>query len=218
MSIRAVLFDLDGTLLDTAKDLGNALNHVLEYHGLPICTLEQYRSTASHGSKRMLELGFGERFSEFDFEQLKTQFLDHYENNICRDTELFPGTEEMLMSLNELGISWGIVTNKPAYLTERLLPYFNAFNQCKVVVSGDTLEKAKPHPEPLLHAAQHIDEEPQYIVYVGDAERDIIAAKAANMKSVLANYGYISEHDKPEQWQADIHIDHALELLAHLRS
>lgn len=216
MSVHAVLFDLDGTLLDTADDLGNALNYVLKLKGLPTCTSEVYRCAASHGSKGLLELGFGDQMSNHDFEELKAIFLDHYESNICEATSLFPETEELLQKLNEQNIPWGVVTNKPGFLTDQLLPSFDIFKHSKINVSGDTLEKRKPHPEPLLHAANVISVEPRNVLYVGDAERDISAANAANMTSVIADYGYISENDTPENWQANLRINSALELLKHL--
>ncbi len=216
MTIRAVLFDLDGTLLDTADDLGNALNHVLNLKGLPSCPADTYRCVASHGSKGLLELGFGTQISQHDFEELKALFLAHYQENICMQTTLFPETEELLETLNTKSIPWGVVTNKPGFLTDLLLPHFDIFSHSKVNISGDTLEQRKPHPEPLLHAARIISAEPEQILYVGDAERDIAAANAANMTSVIAAYGYISTDDTPKEWQADLSINNALELLAHI--
>ncbi|MCY7294091.1 HAD family hydrolase [Alteromonas sp. a30] len=217
MSIHAVLFDLDGTLLDTADDLGRALNFVLQEKSMPTCHPEHYRTSASHGSKAMLNLGFGEHIERHDFEELKSLFLDFYLNNICHHTCFFPGVEELLYTLTENDIPWGVVTNKPAYLTEKLLPHFDLFKHSKVNISGDTLTKAKPHPEPLLFALKHIKVAPENTLYVGDAERDIKAAKAANMPSVLAAYGYISEQDDTESWQADFIIDNALDVLSTIK-
>lgn len=210
----AILFDLDGTLLDTARDLGNALNHVLELNELPTCNYDTYRNTASHGVKGLLELGFGDRLKDFNLDVLRQQFLDYYHANICVDTNLFDGVEKLLTELNTRNVPWGIVTNKPGNLTDILLPNFSAFDQCKVVVSGDTLPLRKPDPAPLLHAAKAINIEVNKIWYIGDAQRDIEAANAANMISVIAEYGYISEIDKTEEWQGDICIDKACELIA----
>lgn len=214
MTINAVLFDLDGTLLDTANDLGRALNFVLKQKNMPECAPELFRVGASHGSKVLLELGFGEQLIEHDFEELKSLFLNFYQENICHHTCFFPGVEKLLHTLNEQDIPWGIVTNKPGHLTDRLLPNFELFQHSKINISGDTLEKAKPHPEPLLHASQHMNVDPSKTLYVGDAERDIKAANAANMTSVLASYGYISEHDTPDTWNADFSIENALDVLS----
>lgn len=213
---KAILFDLDGTILDTARDLGNALNSVLRHHQLAEVNYQDYRSIASNGAKGMLELGFADRLSEFDFEQLRQQFLSRYQQNICAETVAFEGISEMLNALQEKNISWGIVTNKPADLTTELLSNFSLFDNCPVVVSGDTLTERKPHPAPLLHAAQIINIQPEKIWYVGDAERDIQAAKAANMYSILAEYGYIADSDTPDDWKADLSISQALELIDHL--
>ena len=141
------------------------------------------------------------------------EFLQHYNNNLCVDTVLFPGIEQMLEQLRQNQLPWGIVTNKPEFLTQELLPHFSEFNDCAVVVCGDTLEQAKPHPAPLLYAAEKLGVAPESIWYVGDAQRDIQAAKAANMPSVLAEYGYIADTDDPDSWQADFAIQTPQQLL-----
>lgn len=213
---QAILFDLDGTLLDTARDLGNALNAVLRDNKLPEIHYAQYRPIASNGAKGMLELGFGDLLVDYNFEQLRQQFLEHYQQHICTDTVAFDGVEALLAHLTVKHIPWGVVTNKPANLTTELLSKFSLFDQCHVVVSGDTLAERKPHPAPLLHAAELIGIHPEQIWYVGDAQRDIQAAKAAGMTSVLAEYGYIETQDNSADWQADFSISHAAELLSHL--
>jgi len=213
---QAILFDLDGTLLDTARDLGNALNAVLRDKKLSEIHYAQYRPIASNGAKGMLELGFGEVLGEYDFELLRQQFLEHYQQHICADTVAFEGVEALLAHLRVKHIPWGVVTNKPANLTAELVSKFSLFEQCQVVVSGDTLTERKPHPAPLLHAAELIGIKPEQIWYVGDAERDVQAAKAAGMTSVLAEYGYIQPQDNSSDWQADFSISHASELLSHL--
>lgn len=209
----AVLFDLDGTLLDTAPDLGGALNHVLQNKGFPICEYEEYRVTASHGAKGLLDLGFGESIADFEYDELRQMFLDYYETNICQGTSLFPNIKELLHYLDSNEIAWGIVTNKPGYLTEKLLPYFPEFSKCQVVISGDTLKVRKPDPEPLIYAAQSLGVSPDNVWYVGDAERDMQAAKAANMVAVLAMYGYIADTDETHEWDVDHYIDDAIELV-----
>jgi phosphoglycolate phosphatase len=212
----AVLFDLDGTLLDTAKDLGNALNHVLASCSRPPIPFRQYRNIASDGAKGLLELGFGMDIKDYDFALLRQQFLDHYQENICVDTTLFMGVQNVIETLQENDIPWGIVTNKPGWLTDLLLPHFSAFDQCQVVISGDTLTQRKPHPLPLIYAAEQLNVEPGACWYVGDAQRDIEAANAANMVSVLARYGYVESHLPIASWNADLEISKAEILLQHI--
>ncbi|WP_133469533.1 HAD family hydrolase [Paraglaciecola marina] len=212
----AMLFDLDGTLLETAKDLGNALNHVLLTKERPLVTYEQYRNIASDGAKGMLELGFGEELEFLDFEDLRQQFLTHYENNICVDTIFFEGIETLLNELNQQSIPWGIVTNKPEFLTQKLIQSFPLLQACKVVISGDSLPERKPHPKPLLYAQEQLEIQSPNTWYIGDAQRDIEAANAANMTSVVAEYGYLPSIQESHNWSADIHIRQPLDLLAFL--
>jgi phosphoglycolate phosphatase len=213
---KGVLFDLDGTLLDTARDLGNALNWVLHQHKMPSCAFSVYRNIASDGSQGLLEIGFGDRLADFDVEALRALFLERYEQEICVDTVSFDGIRELLARLDKDNIPWGIVTNKPQWLTELLLPHFDEFARCQVVISGDSLEKRKPHPLPLLHAANAMNIAPADCWYIGDAKRDIDAAKAANMFSVVANYGYIGPEHRSDSWNADLYIDQPQAILAHL--
>lgn len=212
----AVLFDLDGTLLDTAKDLGNALNQILKQLERPQVSYDTYRNIASDGAKGMLELGFGEDLKKFDFARLRQQFLDYYENNICVDTDYFVGVEELLNGLNQHNIPWGIVTNKPEFLTLQLVRYFPLLQNCAVIVSGDTLPERKPHPLPLLYAEQKLDVSSNNTWYIGDAERDIQAANAANMVSVIAQYGYIADIEQSQQWRAKLNIQTPTDLLHYL--
>lgn len=192
---KGVLFDLDGTLLDTARDLGGALNQVLRNYNLPEVDYQRYRIEASNGSLGLLKLGFAERYQDYDEQILRTEFLDIYHDNICRDTAFFPGIETLLSELNKQNIPWGIVTNKPEGLTKQLLTYFDIMRTSSVMVAGDTLPHRKPSPIPLQHAAQTIGLACDEFVYVGDAMRDIEAANAANMSSVLAAYGYLSDKE-----------------------
>lgn len=212
----AILFDLDGTLLDTAKDLGNALNHILIELERPTVRFETYRNIASDGAKGMLELGFGEELKNFDFTSLRQQFLDYYENNICIDTDYFDGIENLLLVLNEKSIPWGIVTNKPEFLTLQLVKSFPLLQNCSVIISGDTLSERKPHPLPLIHAEKKLAIASPNTWYIGDAERDIQAANAANMGSVIAQYGYISDQQQTNEWNADLSIRSPSDLLAYL--
>lgn len=209
----AVLFDLDGTLLDTARDLGNALNHVLSHLDLPLVGYEQYRNIASDGAKGLLQLGLADKFEHYDFEFVRTMLLDFYQNHICVDTKPFTGVNDILNELNKRAIPWGIVTNKPAFLTDVLLTHFPLMQQCGVVVSGDTLLKRKPDPLPLTYAANKLKVNCANTLYVGDALRDIQAAKAAGMPSAVADYGYIDGTINSKAWQANYHLQNPLDLL-----
>ena len=211
----AILFDLDGTLLDTARDLGNALNQILSTLNRPTVAYEVYRNIASDGAKGMLELGFGEDLKNYDFANLRQQFLDYYENNICVDTDYFVGVENLLLTLNRNNILWGIVTNKPEFLTLQLVTSFPLLQNCAVIISGDTLNERKPHPLPLLHAQEKLALESPNTWYVGDAERDIQAANAANMVSVIAEYGYILDIQQTNNWNAHLSIHNPIDLLAY---
>lgn len=209
---RAVLFDLDGTLLDTAPDLGAALNAVLRAEQRPEVTAKEYTPLASHGSVRLLKHAFGEEFDARQ-EELRRAFLTAYSTAIAKHTRLFDGVSHLLNKLVEQQIAVAIVTNKPSALTNQLLPYFPQLAAIEVVVSGDTLAVAKPHPEPLLFAAEQLAIPAQQCWYVGDAQRDIEAGQRAQMTTVLAAYGYLSDDDQVAQWGADVHIQHPLELL-----
>lgn len=204
---QAILFDLDGTLLDTAPDLHRALNQVLEAHKRPLVSIEQARPVASHGSTGLLTLGFGADFNELSRLELREAFLTAYAQDPYSGTRYFTGIESLLEQLQAQGIAYGIVTNKPTQFTHALLPHFPLLEACGAVVCGDTLEVAKPDPAPLLHAAEQLDVAPQNCWYVGDAERDIVAGRAAGMYTILARYGYISSADTPDLWQADSAVD-----------
>jgi phosphoglycolate phosphatase len=217
MKHKAVLFDLDGTLLDTANDLGEALNYVLKTKGLKSVDKQTYRPIASDGSKGLLELGFGDRLSEFDFEELRTEFLNYYEKNIAVHTSLYPGITELLSSLNSMNISWGIVTNKPEYLSKLLVPQFPQFNQCKTLIGGDTLAQRKPDPAPVLFACKEIGCEPKDCIYVGDAPRDIEAGNRAEMYTIIAQWGYILDVNECDNWAADVMTLNPLDILATIK-
>lgn len=217
MKHKAVLFDLDGTLLDTANDLGEALNYVLKNKGLNTVNREVYRPIASDGSKGLLELGFGDRLSEFDFEELRTEFLNYYEQNIAVHTSLYPGIEDLLSSLNSMNIPWGIVTNKPEYLAKILIPQFPQFEQCKTLIGGDTLPQRKPDPTPVLFACKEIGCEPKNCIYVGDAPRDIEAGNRADMYTIIAQWGYILDIDVCTNWAANAMTLNPLDILSTIK-
>lgn len=211
--IRAILFDLDGTLADTALDLGGALNRLLAEEGRPPVPYEQIRPIASHGARGLVELGFGLDRADPAFDGLRLRFLDHYEHCFYEKTVLFDGVNSLIESLNERGLTWGIITNKPMRFTDRLIPRLGFSVPPAVVVSGDTVGIPKPNPAPMHYACEQIGVAPDACWYVGDAERDIEAGRVVGMKTVLANYGYIADHELPDTWGADLNIAAPLDLL-----
>lgn len=215
---KAVLFDLDGTLADTARDLGFALNEQRRLHGLAPLPYDAIRPQASHGARGLLRLGFNITPDEPDFGAMRAQYLDLYERHICDHTVLFPGMAETLGAIEQRGLKWGIVTNKPARFTLPLMKKLNLHERAACIVSGDTTANAKPHPEPLLAAARQIGVQPEACLYVGDAERDVEAAVAAGMRVLIADYGYLADEDQPETWGAHGRIAVPGELLSYLDS
>jgi 2-phosphoglycolate phosphatase len=210
---RTVLFDLDGTLLDTAPDLADALNAVLIEHGRSPIPFEQIRGVASHGAMALIRVGFAMEESHPDFQPLRRRLLDLYRDNIARKSRPFPGMNALLDQLERRGYAWGVVTNKPGWLTDPLLKALGLYDRAACVVSGDTLETRKPHPAPMLHACALTDSRPEDCVYVGDAERDVEAGKNAGMHSLVALFGYFQAHDRPQDWPADDMIHSPTELL-----
>ncbi|POZ63336.1 HAD family hydrolase [Chromobacterium alticapitis] len=215
--IKAVLFDLDGTLADTARDLGAALNRLLAEEGLPSQSYDAIRPIASHGARGLVRLGFGQDIAADRLEALRIRFLDHYEASFADETCLFDGVNALIEELDRRGVVWGIITNKPMRFTDRLVPALPFASAPAVTVSGDTVGVAKPDPRPMLHAVERIGIAAESCAYVGDAERDIQAGRAVGMRTVLANWGYISDEDRPAEWGADVGIDHPLQLLDHLQ-
>lgn len=207
MTIKGVLFDLDGTLLDTAADMGAAANHVIASLGLPLLSPEVLQCTTSDGSYALLRAGIHEALLEQQgIEVLRAQMLDFYRKNLCHHTRPYEGVPELLSWLNHHAIPWGIVTNKPAALTTPLLAELPIFDGCRVTVSADTLAFKKPHPAPLLFAAEQLSVPPGHCVYIGDHKRDIQAGRAAGMITVAATWGYISAGEDPHNWDADQQI------------
>ena len=215
--IKAVLFDLDGTLADTARDLGAALNRLLAEENLPPQPYEAVRPIASHGARGLVSLGFGIDKSHPRFEEYRLRFLEQYDHDFSSHTTLFDGINELILALQARGLTWGIITNKPMRFTDRLVPALPFAVPPAVVVSGDTVGVAKPDPAPMLHACRLIDIDPRHCLYVGDAERDMQAGRAVGMKTVLVNWGYIADSDDPDSWLADITIQQPAELLDSLQ-
>ena len=190
MRSQAVLFDLDGTLADTAADLGAALNHLRTSEGLPALPLEEFRAYASSGARGLLQAGFGLLPEHPRYESMRNAFLDFYDANICVETKLFPGMEELLGSIEGRGLRWGVVTNKSSRFTPRLLAALGVVRRASCIVCGDSTPHLKPHPASLQLAATELKLAPEACIYVGDDQRDILAAHAAGMASVAAAWGY----------------------------
>jgi len=214
--IKTVLFDLDGTFADTAPDLAAALNQVLIEEGLPPLPYETIRPAVSHGGAALIRLGFNLSEQHIDFERLKQRLLSLYQDNISLLTTLFSGIDNLLKTLEENDIAWGIVTNKPSWLTDPLMHQLGYHDKAAAIVSGDTTIERKPHPEPLLYACRKIGCKPSDCIYIGDAERDIIAGNKAGMKTLTALFGYIEADDTPENWGADAMIKHPQEIADYL--
>lgn len=213
MKFQTVLFDLDGTLVDTAPDLGLALNMQRERHGLPALPQETIRPYASHGSKGLLGIGFGLAPEHPDFAARREEYLALYDEVFCRAPTLFPGIAELLQDIERQGLQWGVVTNKPRRFTQPLMQALGLSDRAASIVSGDDCPNPKPHPDTLLLACQQSNSRPEHCIYVGDAERDVVAGLAAGMPTVVALYGYLDEHDRPENWGAQHMIASPLELL-----
>ena len=213
MRIRTVLFDLDGTLLDTAPDLAFALNETLREFGKQPLPYETIRPVVSHGGIALIRLGFGLGPEDEGYQARREFLLNTYRNNIARETRPFAGIDAVLDTLERQGLNWGVVTNKPAWLTEPLLQELNLYERAAAVVSGDTLNERKPHPAPMLLACERAGSQAHECLYVGDAQRDIEAGHNAGMATLVALFGYIGDGDDPHDWGADALIDTPAEIL-----
>ena len=210
--IRTVLFDLESGLLDTAPDLAYALNHLLLESGRAPLPYKVLRPMASHGARGLIGRGFDLTPQDDGYGSLRQRFLDVYAENLMRETRLFPGITELLDALRARGLRWGIVTNKPRFLTDPLVQQLG-LHDAACVVSGDTTANSKPHPEPLLYACREAGSLPAQCLYVGDAARDIEAGRVAGMQTLVALFGYISEDDSPQTWGANGMINEPREVL-----
>ncbi|WP_024870700.1 HAD-IA family hydrolase [Tolumonas lignilytica] len=215
----AVLFDLDGTLLDTAPDLGAAANHVLTQIGKAPLSDQVIRQTASDGALALIKAGLSEaEQTEHDLTVLRQQLLDHYAQHLYVGTRPYDGMVELIGWLNTRAIPWGVVTNKPAFLTEPLLAQVIELPQCAVTVSADTLPVRKPNPEPLWYACHQIGVSSANCLYVGDHIRDIEAGRNAGMTTAVASWGYLAQDENVSCWNADIVLADPHHLLAWLAS
>ena len=213
---RAVLFDLDGTLVDSATDLGRAADKMRTDRGLEPRPLAQYRAMAGAGARGMLGIAFGIAPGDPDFNLLREEFFSNYTACMFDHTAAFDEVTDLIAALDARGLRWGVVTNKAARFTEPLLRALPVFASCAVAVSGDTTPHAKPHPEPLFEAARRLGIAPGQCIYVGDDERDIVAGRAAGMVTVVANYGYLGSEASVKAWRADAEINSPLQLLQFL--
>ena len=212
-NIRTILFDLDGTLADTAPDMVGALNQVLAEENQQPVLLEKYRNHVSHGTAHLIKLAYGEQQPETDSKRRIKRFLEIYQSRLCDETALFPGMAELLETIENTGKNWGVVTNKPAWLTDPLMELLGLHNRSACTISGDTVAERKPHPLPMLTAAKLANSQPEQCIYIGDAERDIQAGNAAGMQTLIANWGYIDDEQIPNVWGAHGSIDMPLETL-----
>lgn len=208
----AVLFDLDGTLADTAPDLGQAANLLLREEGREQLALSALRPYTSQGVRGLLRAGFGISPEHGDYPRLSQRFLDLYEARLCEETRLFAGIPELLDCLETLNLGWGIVTNKRRRFTDPLVALLKLAHRTPCVVSGDTTAEAKPSPLPVLHACTLLGCRPERTLYVGDDRRDIIAGKAAGCLTVAVSYGYLGDSGPLDTWGADLIVDHPDEL------
>ncbi len=211
-TIKAVLFDLDGTLLDTAPDLAIVLNQMCEHHGRKKVDYQVIRSTVSQGARALVTLGFELNEDDSGFEELRQELLERYGQHLAVETAPFPGIDNLLNWLDEQRLPWGVVTNKPRRYSEPLLEALQLSERCHTLVCPDDVTRTKPDPEPLHLACQQLNVDTQSTIYLGDHRRDIEAGINAGMQTLAVNYGYIVEGDRICQWQADFIVDHADEI------
>jgi len=210
---KAVLFDLDGTLIDSAPDLGAAADQMRTDRGMASLPLERYRPMAGAGARGMLGVAFGITPDSPEFAPLREEFFVKYETRMLLNTQVFDGVAQLIEALRARGLPWGVVTNKSVRFTGPLTRAMPLFDTARAIVSGDTTPYAKPHPEPLFEAARQMGVEAGRCIYVGDDERDIVAGRAAGMRTVAATYGYMGAQADVTLWQADAAITSPMDLL-----
>lgn len=213
MSIKCILFDLDGTLVDTAPDLGSALNTLLQEDGRPTLPYEIMRPCSSKGARGLLKLGYGIEQDAPEYSDLRDRFLKIYADNVCKNSVVFAGINNLLSALAHQGISWGVVTNKPAWLANPLMEQLEFRTAPVCVIGADQVPRPKPDPASLELACETIGLTADQCLYVGDARRDIVAGCRAGMQTIAVRYGYIEVDDSADQWGADWVIDTPIQIL-----
>ncbi|RIX43560.1 MAG: HAD family hydrolase [Rhodocyclales bacterium GT-UBC] len=214
--LEAVLFDLDGTLADTAPDLCGAANSLLQEEACSTLPMEHLRPYTSQGVRGLLRAAFGIDNTHADYDRLSRRFLDIYASRLCDESRLFPGIAELLDGIESMQLEWGIVTNKRRRFTDPLVELLRLSPRTRCVVSGDTTPEAKPSPLPILYACELLACTPNKSIYVGDDRRDIQAGRAAGCFTVAVGYGYLGDSGPIESWDADLIVDHPLALLDYL--
>ena len=211
--INTVLFDLDGTLIDTAPDMAAALDILCDEEQLARLPYSEVRPVVSNGSIALVTLAFGKNLDEQTLSRLKKRYLEIYQNHLAVHSQLFDEMEELLQQLELNSIKWGVVTNKPGWLTEPLMASLGLQQRAACIVSSDSTVNRKPHPEPMYYACKLTNAQPEECVYVGDARRDIEAGQNAGMKTIIAQYGYIGDWENTDDWRADYSIQSPSQLL-----
>ncbi|MCK4834578.1 MAG: HAD-IA family hydrolase [Gammaproteobacteria bacterium] len=209
-----VLFDLDGTLIDTAPDMAAALEILCDEEQHARLPYDEVRPIVSNGSVALVTLAFGERLDSQTLERLKSRYLEIYQDHLAVHSQLFDEMDDLLRRLEKNDIKWGVVTNKPGWLTEPLMESLGLHTRAACIVSSDSTKNRKPHPEPMFYACKLTGAQPEECAYVGDAQRDIEAGQNAGMKTIVAEYGYIPDSENTEDWQADHHIQSPSQILA----
>lgn len=216
--IKTVLFDLDGTLIDTAPDMAYALELLCDEEQQQRLNFENVRPFVSDGSVALVKLAFGEHLDDKTLERLKQRYLEIYQDNLAIHSKLFDEMSELLIELETSNIKWGVVTNKPGWLTEPLMEALGLHHRAACIISSDSTPNRKPHPEPMFLACKLAGTLPDECIYVGDAKRDIEAGKNAGMQTIIAQYGYIGDWEDTLEWQADYSIQRPSQLLSFLRT
>lgn len=211
--LNTILFDMDGTLFDTAPDLALSLNQLLKRYNHPPLPYSQIRPFASEGTRGLLQLGFGIDTTHGNFQELRGEFLKIYKHHLHDQTQLFEGMSELIQFIEAQDLRWGVVTNKPTHYARIIMEHFKLMHRSACLVGGDLVKQLKPAPDSLILACDILKIQAKQCIYIGDAERDILAAKAAGMRSIAALYGYIQGTENPLRWNADDYVQRPSDIL-----